>query len=247
MQKTPIMDGASGLHYSGQIYMNQTSQMTKPICDAATVSYTAVDDVYPKGVSTASLPTDPSTKRIGAAALQGYVTGLQSRGLIPGQMPDIDAQIAADKAFYAGVQSEYCFYEGRYLAALTQFITVISSKNGGDGQGVLSKTIALNKRLNSLIEIVSYVGNERAREVNNRNEAINAANIALNKKLDELKAQQNFLQSSDVRLKTRGEMMRYSKEKNSAMNIQIMFFVALNVVALGTVFLVYKNVKGPSI
>jgi hypothetical protein len=36
-------------------------------------------------------------------------------------------------------------------------------------------------------------------------------------------------------------MMRYSAEKNRSMNIQIMFFVALNVVALGTVLTVYKN------
>jgi hypothetical protein len=38
-------------------------------------------------------------------------------------------------------------------------------------------------------------------------------------------------------------MMRFSGEKNRAMNIQIMFFVALNVVAIGTVMSVYGSMK----
>ena len=39
--------------------------------------------------------------------------------------------------------------------------------------------------------------------------------------------------------------MRYSAEKSRAMNIQIVFFVALNVVALGTIITVYKTVGAP--
>lgn len=248
MQKNPIQDGTSGLHYSGQIYMNQVARITAPICTGSSVSYTQVDEVFPNGVSTTALSIDPTTKRISNSALQGYVDGLKASGKIPGPNLDINRQIAVDKAFYAAVQAEYCHYEKRYLAALTQFITVISSSTGGNGQDALNKTIALNKRLNSLIEIIGYVGNDRARQVNNRNDSINRANQDINSKLSKLKAQQDFLQSSNVRLRTQEEMMRYSKEKNSAMNIQIMFFVALNVVALGTVFMVYKNVRGgPSV
>jgi hypothetical protein len=52
-----------------------------------------------------------------------------------------------------------------------------------------------------------------------------------------------FLTTGDVKFKTYEEMMRYSKEKNQAMSIQIMFFVALNVVALGTVISVYTGTK----
>jgi hypothetical protein len=41
-------------------------------------------------------------------------------------------------------------------------------------------------------------------------------------------------------------MMRFSAEKNRAMTIQILFFVGLNVVALGTVLTVYRGLPGGS-
>jgi hypothetical protein len=60
-------------------------------------------------------------------------------------------------------------------------------------------------------------------------------------KLAVLAEQKNFLESSDATIQTQQEMLRYSAEKGRAMNIQIMFFVALNVVALGTVLTVYRS------
>ena len=242
-QKNPVEDGASGLHYSGKMYMNSTNAMTTNICPGGNVAYSSVYEKIPNSVSTDKLPIDPSTKRISTSALQGYVNNLISTGAIPEQRGDITAQIAADKTFYANIQAEYCFYEARYIAALTQFITEISDKNGGTGERPLQQTVSLNKRLNSLMEIISYIGNDRARKVNDRSSAINAANVAVDAKLAQLQAQQKYLESTNVRLETQAEMMRYSKEKNSAMNIQVLFFIALNVVAIGTVFTVYTRLK----
>ncbi len=249
--KTPILDGASGLHYSGQTYMNNVQMMTNNICSGQTISYSdpAFSTPYANGVAPSGnqLPIDKNTKRVAASALEGYVNTLIQQNVIPDQMPTIDSQIAADTAFYTNLQSEYCYYETRYLAALTQFITEVSNTNATatSGQAALNKTIQLNQTLNTLLEIMNYIGNKRARAVNDRNNLINVANEKINTRLADLRSQQTYLQSSDVRIKTQTEMMRFSKEKNNAMNIQIMFFVALNVVALGTVFVVYKNVRGP--
>jgi len=104
--------------------------------------------------------------------------------------------------------------------------------------------VDLNKRLNSLLEIINYVSNERSKKVNDRSSEIVAANASLQSKIKALADQQRFLESSDVRIRTQEEMVRYSAEKSRAMNIQIMFFVALNVVALGTIFTVYSSM-GP--
>jgi len=249
--KTPIMDGTSGLHYSGKVYTNNVQMMTQNICPAGTVSYTdpTFTARFPNGVTpTQPLAIDPTTKRITASAIQNYVDNtLTPAGKVPEVKATIDEQIMADRTFYASVKSEYCFYEMRYIGALTQFITEVSALNAtaSSGQAPLTATINLNVTLNTLLEIMNYVGNKRARAVNDRNNDIFKANEKINARLSELAGQQAFLQSSDVRIKTQSEMMRYSKEKNNAMNIQIMFFVALNVVALGTVFVVYKNVKGP--
>lgn len=244
LQRVPVLDGASGLHYSGRVYMNDYPQLSSDICNGATASIDQVNDIFPNGISRADLPVDDSTKRISATALQGHVANLVTNGLIPGQNGDFDKQMAADKAFYTAVQAEYCFYESRYTAALQQFITVVSDPRGTDSnaaQTSLNQTIAINKRLNSLLEIIAYVGNDRAQKVNARSTNIDQANKDLSSKIDILKEQRDFLQSSDVRVRTQEEMMRYSKEKNQAMNIQVMFFVALNVVALGTVLTVYKS------
>ena len=246
LQRVPVLDGASGLHYSGRVYTNEFQQLSSDICNGASASVDQIGDVMKNGISTTTLPIDDSTKRVSQSALQGYVDNLVSSGKIPGQNSDFDAQMKADTAFYGSVQAEYCFYEARYVAALTQFMNLVADPHGADATAALGSTVNLNKRLNSLLEIMNYVSNDRAQKVNSRSPSIDAANKTLQGKIDVLKSQQEFLQSSDVRIRTQEEMMRYSSEKSHAMNIQIMFFVALNVVALGTILTVYKGVK-PSV
>lgn len=249
--RTPVLDGASGLHYSGRVYTNQAQMLGKDICSTGTVPYANATDVMPGSISTSNLPIDAATQRISTAALQGYVTNLQATGALPGQMGTFDQQMTADQQFYAALQSEYCFYEARYIAALGEFLTLVSAPVAPGAASnpaldtALQTTIDLNGRLNSLLEIMNYVGNERAQRVNLRSPQIDAANATLDEKIAVLTRQKQFLESGDVRAQTQEEMMRFSAEKNRAMNIQILFFVALNVVALGTVFTVYKSV-GPS-
>jgi len=244
MQRSPVLDGASGLHYSGRVYTNQFQQLSKDVCNGATASVNQIADVMPGSVSTTSLPVDDATKRISTTAMQGYVAQLESTGQIPGQKAAFDDQMQADMGFYKQIQAEYCFYESRYVAAMTQFLALVSDPNGADQtavSGALNATVGLNQRLNSLLEILNYVSNERAQMVNSRGPQIDAANQTLDGKLATLAAQKDFLTSGDVRLRTQEEMIRFSAEKAHAMNIQIAFFVALNVVALGTVIAVYKN------
>lgn len=241
--KSPTDDGASGLHYSGQIYANASTQLSADLCSGATASVDQIGDVFPNGVSSPNLPVDESTKRISATAVQGHVGQLVSSGVIPGQLGDFDQQMAADLAFYKAVQAEYCFYEARYTAALTQFIQLATAPQGADSSAALQATVTINRRLNSLLEVINFVGNDRAQKVNGRSPQIDNANAALDSKIQILQQQQVFLTSGNVKIKTYDEMMRYSKEKNHAMSIQIMFFVALNVVALGTVISVYNGTR----
>jgi hypothetical protein len=249
LQRVPVADGASGLHYSGQVYMNQAERLSSSLCGGATASVDQIADIFPNGVSSPSLSVDDSTHRISQQALQGHVESLISQGRVPGQTGDFAAQMSADKAFYTAVQAEYCFYEARYVAALSQFLNLVAAQPPADAgavQAALNQTIALNRRLNSLLEVINYVGNDRARQVNARSPAIEKANADIQAKLAVLNSQKKFLESSDATTRTQTEMMRFSAEKNRAMTIQIMFFVALNVVAIGTVLTVYKGLPGRS-
>lgn len=244
VQRSPVEDGASGLHYSGRVYMNSFQALSKDICNGASVSPNQINDVYSNGVSNPQLTMDPSTHRISQQALQSYVTSLMSSGLVPGQMGSFDDQMNADRVFYDALQTEYCFYEARYVAALTQFLNIISQPNPDQAaaDAALQPVIAINGRLNSLLEIMSYVINDRAQKINARSPKIDQANQQLDANIATLTAQKEFLTSSDAAIKTREEMVKFSSEKSRAMNIQIMFFVALNVVALGTVLSVYKAI-----
>lgn len=249
LQREPVPDGTSGLHYSGRVYMNEMPKLATGLCKGVSAGADQIGDLYDGGVSTADLPTDDGSKRVGAAALQGYIQGLVAKGAIPGQLGSFNEQMAADKAFYALVQDEYCFYEARYVAALSQFLSQIADMRGTDtgaAQRSLNQTVVLNRRLNSLLEIINYVGNDRAQKVNARSADIDKANADIQSKIATLQEQKDFLESGDVRVRTQQEMMRYSSEKNHAMNIQIMFFVALNIVALGTVLSIYRS-TGPRV
>lgn len=244
MVREPVPEGASGLHYSGRIYTNEFQQLGASICNGLTAQPSQIGDVLREGISIASLPVDDATKRINPSALAGYVTQLQSTGKIPGQLATLNEQNKADRDFYAAIQAEYCFYESRYVAALTQFLSLVSDQRGADSNAVttaLNQTIALNRRLNSLLEIIGYVGNERIQRISDRSGSIEAANRELNEKLSRLEQQREFLESSDVRTRTQEEMMRFTAEKSRALNIQIVFFVALNIIALGTVLTVYRK------
>jgi hypothetical protein len=243
IQKVPTREGASGLHYSGRLYANEYNKQSKSLCDGTTVTPDKVNDVMPNSISTIGLPIDQNTKRVNADHLRSYVETLVGKGLLPGKNADFNKQMSLDKAFYERVRKEYCFYEVRYVAALKYFLELVASPQGADTTSALDSTVTLNKRLNSLLEIMNYVANHRARSVDTRAPKIIEANEKLQDKIGILHSQKEFLQSSDIRIRTQEEMMRYSAEKSRAMNIQIAFFVALNVVALGTIITVYKTLK----
>jgi hypothetical protein len=244
LQRVPTQDGASGLHYSGRVYTNPVPSASKAICGNETVAPHQISDIYQSGISTTSLQVDDVTKRVNATSLESYMSNLIGTGKIPGQLGSFDDQVKADKEFYAAVQKEYCFYEVRYQTGLSHFLELASAPNTTDTKtlnSVLDKVVDINKRLNSLLEIISQVGNTRAQEVNARGPQIEAANKELAVRMKELATQRALFTSNDGVVRTQEEMLRYSAEKNRAMNIQIMFFVAFNIVALGTVMTVYKN------
>ena len=206
-----------------------------------TVALNKINEVKPNSISTTSIGIDSTTKRLKANELRTYINRLVNDGKIPGKQTGVDTK-QADAAFYNDIKEEYCYYEMRYIAALKHFITLIST-SGADVASSLQSTITLNLRLNTLLEIINYVGNMRGNNVNDRTADISKANSSLQEKLNILREQKEFLQNKDVRTRTQEEMLRYSAEKSRAMNIQIVFFVALNIVALGTIITVYKALK----
>jgi hypothetical protein len=236
------------------------------VCPPPKASYTEGEllAVFPNGVMTESLAIDPQTGRVLPSQIATHVNNIQKKdGPIP--LPEtqeialdnsspkparvaeekrMESMVSIDAAFFNKMRAEYCFYEQRYRYALKTFLQLATSRDTGDNpaaQRMLQHTKKLNTRLNSVLEVMNYLTQQRVGEANKNKDVINKSNIEINKALDKLKNTYDKLNNDNAMLITQKEMVRYTHEKNSYTTNQISLWAALNVLALGTIFYVYRN------
>ena len=213
--------------------------------------------MFPNGVGSDSLLPDPSTGRISSDVISAYVVQIQGSGIIQrrpilkvgdpqlgGQETNMDKLISQDAALFNQLRLEYCYYEQRYRYALTQFLTLATSRNQADNvpaQTMLGITKTLNLRLNSVLEIMNFMAQERVVQVNMNKADINATNTSINSKLGKLQQSYNFLSRDDAIVQTQKEMVRYTQEKNNYTSNQIAVWTTLNIIAIGAIVYVYRN------
>jgi len=235
------------------------------VCPPPKASYTEGEllAVFPNGVMTESLAIDPQTGRVLPSQLAAHVMNLQKKGG-PIDKPEMqkialdnnnpaaavaeekrmESVVSIDASFFNKMRAEYCFYEQRYRYALKTFLQLATSRDTKDNpvaQRMLQHTKKLNTRLNSVLEVMNYLTQTRVGEANRNKDEINKSNIEINKALDKLKNTYDKLSSDNAMLITQKEMVRYTHEKNSYTTNQISLWAALNVLALGTIFYVYRN------
>jgi len=240
-----------------QYVTNVPRQGISDLCPPPKDSYThdELTEVFPKGVSSDSLFPDPDTGRISSAQLQAHVSNLEGSGVLAPrpkvrvgtsttEETDTPALVAQDTQLFQRLQAEYCHYEQRYRYALKIFLTKATSRNQSDNQDaqdMLAVTKTLNMRTNCVLEVMNFLAQSRVEVVNENKTAINNLNMNINKKLDVLKENYNMLNSQSAVVTTQKEMVRYTEEKNAYTTNQISAWAALNVLAIGTIFYVYRN------
>ena len=218
--------------------------------------YYSDDDLmkmFPKGVASDSLVPDASTGRISAAMLQSHVRSMESIGVIKGRPTQalesetetaMNTLVADDLNLYSRIQDEYCYYEQRYRFALRAFFEKATSRTqatNADAQKLLENTKILNLRVNGVLEVMNYLAQSRVALVNINKGAVNKRNAVVNDKMNRLRNAFNILNRDNATIKTQREMVRYTEEKNNYTTNQIALWAALNIVALGTIFYVYRN------
>jgi hypothetical protein len=207
------------------------------------------------GVASDSLVPDEASGRVSAAAIASHVQTLQGAGIIKprpmrtiaggAQETDTDALKAADAQLHAKLRQEYCYYEQRYRYALKNFLFKATSRNANDNpeaQRLLRDTKTLNIRLNSVLEVMNYLTQQRVELVNSNTASANQANSAINKKLGQLNATYKMLNNDNAIIVTQKESVRYTEEKNNYNSNQIALWTAMNVVALASIYYVYKSI-----
>ena len=206
-----------------------------------------------KGISTTTFTPDTTTGRVPAAQVESYITTLRSQGLLssassstsyaasPGTLSE---QINTDAKIFTTIQAEYCYYQGQYKQALSEYLTDATSNDTSlnvTASTKINNVTQLNLRLNSLIEIMNSLSQERAKNVQSNKNSINKWNADISKKLSGLQDQYNRIQRDDKTILTQTKMMEFSKEKNNAISNQIGLYIALNIAAIGMIFFVSRS------
>jgi hypothetical protein len=216
------------------------------------------DDLLKKmdgGVASDSLIPDESSGRVSASMIASHVQSLIGTGIIkPRPMrtiaggskeTDTDALKAQDAELHLKLQQEYCYYEQRYRYALKNFLYKATSRNANDNpeaQRLLRDTKTLNIRLNSVLEVMNFLTQDRVAMVNSNTNQTNSANTSVNTKLEKLNKTYKMLNNDNAIIMTQKESVRYTQEKNNYNSNQIALWTALNVVALAGIYYVYKSV-----
>lgn len=232
------------------------------VCPPPKAVYTETEllAVFPNGVMSESLAIDQQTGRIRPSQIAMHYQKLLDNGVIPKHPEQVIAgdnsasvrveekimekTVEIDAGFYNKVKAEYCFYEQRYRYALKRFLQLATSrdtKTNPEAQRMLQHTKKLNLRLNSVLEVMNFMTQQRVKDTNMNKDAVNKSNIAINKTLERLQNAYKKLDSDNAMLITQKEMVRYTHEKNNYTTNQISLWAALNVLALGTIFYVYRN------
>jgi hypothetical protein len=230
------------------------------VCPVGQSSYTLeeLNTLYPNGLVDDSLVPNPETGRIDPEMLVGRVRALENLQTTKlKQRPvktvgseenrrtetNMDSLIQNDAELYKSANDEYCYYEQRYRYALKRFLELATSRvqaDNAEARSMLTITIKLNQRLNAIIEMMNYLAQQRVDIANQNKDDINSRNAMINKRLTQLQKVSSKLKNDTVMIQTQKEMMRYTEEKNNHVTNQISVWVALNVLALATVFYVYR-------
>ena len=209
--------------------------------------------MFTNGVASDSLTPDSATGRIPVAQLQAHVQSLEGSGIlkvrpmvtVAGKSEtDMDKLIIQDVELHQTLNSEYCFYEQRYRYALKIFLKKATSRDDSDNtvaRTMLNNTKLLNIRVNSVLEVMNYLAQSRITLTNMNKDMINKYNKSINDKLAKSQAVYKILKRDNALVLTQREMVRYTEEKNTYTSNQIAVWAALNIVALGTIFYVYRN------
>ena len=196
------------------------------------------------GVMDESLQVDPATGIIQATAIQSKVQSLIAAGRLS-TGTDAASQ-ATNQTLYTNLTTEFCWYEQRYLCALQQFLNAATLQqpagavSAATAQQRLTLTQQLNKRTNSVLQILTYLPTQFANQMDAVRTAMTAANVGLSEKLQRLQASYAKLNRNDALLETQKEMVRYTEEKNQYTHNRLIVWTALNILALGAIFYVYR-------
>ena len=225
-------------------------------CPKQTISTDSdLEKVFGDGTIVGILPNTPNgvserddKGKLLQTTLSTILTSLKSRGIIPSATSYTeDVFIQKQAAMIQNIQSEYCFYESRYKYVLDKLFSAVKSgymTNSPDIQkniqSTLSKTQALNLRLNDLTQIINTISEDMMSTSNSLQQEIAQYNDKIQKQRAKLDYQNNIISSNEAATKIRKEMIKYTEERANYSDNLLKLYSFLNIITLGLLVYVYK-------
>jgi hypothetical protein len=155
------------------------------------------------------------------------------------------------------INTEYCYYYRRYTWALRDVLdkavnntaTQITAWNADTNSDYYKRKLAaeqINRKLNQLIQILQSLVNNRLTTLNSyygTNSGVNKINEELNTIRSKLQSDSQKLKDSQMETNVKTSMMEYTIEKNNASRNMLAIYGFLNIIAVGMVYFLYKNIK----
>ena len=107
----------------------------------------------------------------------------------------------------------------------------------------LEKTLALNQKLNDITQIMNAATRLRLSQSQEHNQSINALNETLMARSKKLNEESQILTSKQDDAVLYKNMVKVTTEKANYTNNMLMIYSFLNIVAIGTLFYVYRSIK----
>jgi len=199
------------------------------------------------GVMDDSLAIDSATGIITNDAIQSKIQSLIAAGVIPTNQQDPSGLATANQGLQRNMADEFCWYESRYKYALYQFLNAatLQQQQGGAAaakasQTWLEVTQKLNKRTNSVLQIITALPDLQLGQLQATQGQLDAQAAELKKKLRALQEGYARLNRNDAVLESQKEMVRYTEEKNHYTHNRLILWTAMNILALGAIFYVYR-------
>jgi hypothetical protein len=224
-------------------------------------------DIYSDGINPSLLGSvtiqqgdrDSETGLLLNDRLNQVVSNLQAKGVIPkapamtgatNQVAVIQKFMESEAEFIDGVKKEYCFYNSRYRFSLNDLIQTLSdgyaSKAKPDTNLVkikLERTLALNQKLNDITQIMNAATRLRLAQSQEHNQSINALNETLMARSKKLNEESQILTSKQSDAVLYKNMVKVTTEKANYTNNMLMIYSFLNIVAIGSLFYVYRSME----
>ncbi len=141
------------------------------------------------------------------------------------------------------LQDEYCFHKVRYDAVLKKFLESLTPNSTSQDQvnDYLGVTVHFNKRMNAMIQIIDYIAKAQIPSISGRAGTNDDLNGSLKDFAATFEKDKAVLMQEQAVIRTRKEMIRFTQEKNNHIANQISLWAALNILAIGAIFHIYRS------